>query len=370
MKTLIRTIIVLAALSLLTAAFAQAQTSRPEVPPVVPSGPSTQPPVPTPSIPAPAPVPTPPTLPTSASVDLVKKVRSLSFGSRSGSAGTVLVIPSQQTRTEDLIAINEDMNVMSRIFEKNLEQDRIKTATSNIFLPGRRNAYGILLGSSRGQIQSMYLQGFGALFLMNVDFPLTPPSEVQEEEKETQKAEQGDPVWQQTRQQMFEPEKVDRRRRTDRPEEKYDAEKVENLKTTLIKALKHAANIRSLKPDESVILTVAGSGQATGTTIATARVLPGEGQMVIVEKDAYGTKTQKIVPGTSLENIGLSSPSVLVIRTKKSNIDEFSKGDLDFEKFRQLVKLLTYPLLGGADGYGSHFSPYTHLRSTSSSSRR
>ena len=70
---------------------------------------------------------------------------------------------------------------------------------------------------------------------MKVDFPLTPPPDMQDEEKKTQKAEGGDPVWRKMRQEMYEPEKVDRRRRTDRPEEKYDAEKVENLKTTLIK---------------------------------------------------------------------------------------------------------------------------------------
>jgi hypothetical protein len=360
MKTLTRTIIVLVALSMLATAFAQAQASEP----VAPS-------------PEPTPVQAPatPAIPSSVSVDLVPNdlFTGLSFGSRSGGTGSVLVIPSGQTTTEDLLTINEDMNVMSRIFEKNLEQERVTTVTSNIFLPGRRERYGALLGSSRGQIQSMYLQGFGALFLLRVDFPLSPPPDVQEQEQETQKAEQGDPVWQEMREQMYEPEKVDRRRRTDRSESKYDAEKVENLKTTLIKALKHAVNIRSLKPDESVILTVVGKGESTGKTIAAARMIQGENQIVIVEKDAYGTKTQKVVPGDSLdvlEDMGLSSPAVLVIRTKKSDIDEFSKGNIDFENFRQRVQLLTYPLLGGAEGHEDPFSSFVQLRSTGSSNRR
>ena len=353
MKTLTRKTIVLVALSMLATVFAQAQTSQPAAP--VP-----------PTVPAPAPV-------QAVNQQLDSLMSSLSFGSRSGGSGSVLVIPSEQTTTEDLLTINEDMNVMSRIFEKNLEQERVTTLTNNIFLPGRRNAYGMLLGSSRGQIQSMYLQGFGALFLLKVDFPLSPPPDLQEQEQETQKAEEGDPVWHEMRQQIYEPEKVDRRRRTDSPESKYDAEKVENLKTTLIQALKHAANIRSLKPDESVILTVVGKGESTGKTIAAARMIQGENQIVIVEKDAYGTKTQKVVPGDSLdvlEDMGLSSPAVLVIRTKKSDIDEFSKGNIAFENFRQRVQLLTYPLLGGADGYGDPFSSFVQLRSTGSSSSR
>jgi hypothetical protein len=366
MKTLTQTFIVLVVFGILATAFAQAQTSQP----VTQS--------PTPSVPMPAPNPTPsppvlPTLPSSGSVDLAANdiFSSISFGSRTDNTGTVLVIPSEQTTTQDLITINEDMNVMSRIFEKNLEQERVTAVSSGIFIPGRRERYGALLGSSRGQIQSMYLQGFGALFLLKVDFPLSPPPDVQEEEQETQKAEQGDPVWTQIKQELYEPEKISRERRTDRPESKYDAEKVENLKTTLIKALKHAANIRSLKPDESVILTAVGSGESSSVSIVSASGAPG--QIVVVEKGPDGTKTQRVVQGNSLDaldNIGLSSPTVLVIRTKKSDIDEFAKGDLDFEKFRQSVQLLTYPLLGGADGHGSHFSPYMQFRSTGTSNVR
>jgi hypothetical protein len=296
-----------------------------------------------------------------------------SFGWRSGGAGTVLLIPSEQTTTEDLLTINEDMNVMSRIFEKNLEQDRIKTVTSSILI-SRRDIMMPLLGGDRSDIQSMYLQGFGALFMLKVDFPLSPSPDVQEEEKEIKKTEQGDAVWDQVRQQMYEPEKVDRRGRTDRPESKYDAEKVENLKTTLIKALKHAANIRCLKPDESVILTIVGRGEPTGVKIAAARAIPGEDQIVIVQKDGYGTKTQQVVQGNSLDvlnDMGLSSPTVLVIRSKKSDIDEFSKGDLDYNQFRQCVQLLTYPLLGGVDGgFRNSYGFHSHTRSTGSSSIR
>ncbi len=358
MKTLTRTIIVLVALSMLATAFAQAQTNRP----VAPS--------PAPSPPTPAPAPTPVQ---AVSQELDSLIGSLSFRSQAGSGNTVLVIPSEQTTTEDLLTINEDMNVMSRIFEKNLEQERVSTVTSNIFV-SRSNVILPLLGSSRDQIQSMYLQGFGALFLLRVDFPLSPPPDVQEQEQEIQQSEQGDPVWDQMRQQMYEPEKVDRRRRTDSPESKYDPEKVENLKTTLIKALKHAANIRCLKPDESVILTIVGKGDITGTTIAGARAIPGEDQIVIVQKDAYGTKTQKVVQGDSLdvlEDMGLSLPTVLVIRTKKSDIDIFAKGDIDFEKFHQRVQLLTYPLLGGVDGgFRNPYGFHSHTRSTGSSSSR
>ena len=273
-----------------------------------------------------------------------------SYGLQSGSTGTILVIPSGQTKTEDLLTINEDMSVMSRIFEKNIEQTQLTTARGSIFV-SRQTTLSTLLGGGRGEIQSIYLQDYGALFLMKVDFPLTPPPEMQDDEKETQKAEEGDPVWQEMRRQMYEPDKVDRRRRTDRPEEKYDPEKVENLKTTLIKALKHATNIRSLKPDESVVLTVTGIGGSTSAKIITT-TRAGENQVLVQERDADGKTITRLIKGTGkeLNDIGLSSPAILVIRAKKSDIDDFAKGDLDLDKFRERVQVLTCPLLSGAVG--------------------
>ena len=344
MKTLNRTIIAFVALSLLAAGFASANNAPAAT--VTPSAPS---PAPAPTPPAP---PTPPTLPALAPISTVNNdiyglTRGFSFGSRSAGADTVLVIPSGQTKTEDLLTINEDMSVMSRIFQKNLEQNRIPM-TYGSFFASRRNTISMLTGG-RSLIQSMYLQGYGALFLMKVDFPLSPSSDAQQEQEQTEKGQEGDPVWQEMRQEMYEPQKVDRRRRTGQPEEKYDAEKVENLKTTLIKALKHAVNIRSLKPDESVILTVIGSGESTGTIITTSRIYD-DNQVIVQEKDADGTMKTRIIQGNSLDDIGLSSPTILVIRAKRSEIDDFAKGELDFDKFRGRVQILTYPLLSGAVG--------------------
>jgi hypothetical protein len=322
--------------------------------------------------PSPVTTPTPPILPGAPTLPGVSKniynlTNAISYGSRTGSSDMVLVIPTEQTKTEDLIAINEDMNVMARILETNLEQDRIATSRSGIFVDSR-DPFGILLGGSRGQIQSMYLQGYGALFMLKVDFPLSPSSEAKEEEKATEKTEEGDPVWRETQQQMFEPERFDRRRRINRPEVKYDPEKVENLKTTLIKTLKHATNIRLLKPDESVIVTVAGSGEATGTKIITANVAGNSRQVVIQEKGANGQTSMKILNGNSLDDIGLSTPTVLVIRAKKSEIDAFAKGELDFDKFRASVQMFSYPYLGSVELRGDNLGLSINMETNSTGS--
>lgn len=345
MKTLNRTIIAILALSLLVAGFASANNAP------VPVTPSTASPAPVPT----PPTPVPPTVPTSVSVsavndDMYGLALGLPYGSRSAGADSVLVIPTGQIGTEEIITINEDMSVMSRIFQKNLEQNRISMTYGSIFPSRRRNVILPLLGGGRGQIQSMYLQGYGALFMMKVDFPLSPSPDAQQEKEQTQKEPEGDSVWREMRREMYEPHKVERGRKTDQQGEKYDAEKVENLKTTLIKALKHASNIRSLKPDESVILMITGSGESTGAIITSARRLHGENQVIVQQKNADGKTVTRLVQGSDLDNIGSATPSILVLRAKKSEIDTFAEDQVDFDRFRQVVQVLTYPLLSGATG--------------------
>jgi len=240
--------------------------------------------------------------------------------SRPGGAGSVLVIPLAEINAEDVVAIAEDMNVMSRIFEKNLEQARIVTARGGLFASSR-DPWVALLGGDDA-IESMYLQGYGALFLMRVDFPLSAPPQVEEEKQAEQKAEK-DPVWEQMQREMYEPQEAARGSQKE-PEQKYDAEKVESLKTTLIKALKHAANIRSLKSDESVILTVTGSGESAGAHVAAIHSrgasLSQRNQVVVQEKGSDGTVKTRIVGAPSSGETTYFSPTALVIRAKKSDI--------------------------------------------------
>ena len=42
------------------------------------------------------------------------------------------------------------------------------------------------------------------------------------------------------------------------------------------------------------------------------------------------------------DQTGVPPVTVLTIRVKKEDIDAFSKGDIDFEQFRQKVQVFTY----------------------------
>lgn len=266
--------------------------------------------------------------------------------------GAVLVIPAAELKVEDLAAITEDMSVMSRIFDNKLSQARLTTGRGSLFV-----GLAQFSGHNSGTIEAIYLEDYGALFLMKVNFLLSPPPEAPEE-KETEE-EDTDPLWTQMRQEIYAPEEADRRRRSDdRPEEKYDAEKVEELKETLMKTLKHAANIRALKPDESVILTVIGGRSQSGTRTVTRSYSYG--------RDSRIFRTE---PGAET---GSFLPTVLTIRAKKADIDAFAEGKLSFEKFTEKTQLLSYSFLGENVGGPSRSSPtgmYYGGRSSGRSSR-
>ena len=259
-----------------------------------------------------------------------------SFTNTTSSGDSVLVIPTNQMETEDIIAVNEDMNVMSRIFEENLEKAGLAQSGNRWFSSG----YGYIgdpfshwrYGNSN--LQTMYLQGYGAIFMINVDFPLTPPPP-EPNQVEEQTDESTDQVWEQTKKQMFEPqENIRRTQKT--PKIEYDAEKVERLKATIIKSLRHAANIRAVRPDESVVVTITGSGEATGsTTVTRTMVIQGRGR----------SSTIQTTPASDSEDIDMSPPIKIVIRAKKVDIESVANGQIDMENFLGKVQILECPYL-------------------------
>lgn len=265
--------------------------------------------------------------------------RSRSLTRRHGSSGQVFVIPAAEIKTKDLVTIMEDMSVMSRILDKKLD-----LSPGGIF-PGGMGGFGGMdrfgnlsfFGSTGGcSTEAIFLQGYGALFLIKVDFPLSPPAE---EEGEEEPEEDMDALWEETKREIYEPADARRRRADEEEQEEYDAERVEEMKETLIKALKHGANIRNLKASESIIITVTGKEDQAGISVGSSKVILNRDQILIEDEDS---KVVRIYDGPFSDEMGFSSPAVMTIRAKKSDVDAFSKGKLDFDEFRKRVQIFTY----------------------------
>jgi hypothetical protein len=269
----------------------------------------------------------------------------------------VLLIPNTEIKPEDVAAITQDIQVMSHIFNKIFKGPRL---IGEVFVD-----FGDFFGRGSRTTQAIYLQGYGTLFLLEVDFPFSPPAKSATKEKPE---EDTDSVWQQAKQEMFSPKTI---HRTQSSEGKYDAEKVEELKTRLIKALKHTANIRNIKPEEWIILTVIGEGGGysggVGSGVGGYSGYGGSYGSAVNVRRSYSSTTRgrytttKIVPG----GISATSSTVLTIRAKKSDVDAFAKDDLDYDKFREKVQILTYPSFGQQVGRVSLTLPHQRVESTS-----
>jgi hypothetical protein len=278
----------------------------------------------------------------------------------------VLVIPSSPVDPQAIVEIREDMQVMVHILCEMLSEPRM--------ILGMLYDYGDIFGRSDRGTRAFYLEGYGALFVMEVDFPFSFPSEAGPEEAPEQEA---DPVWQRARQRLRSPGQ--RRAYGQAP---GDVMSFEQFKEDLIKTLKHAANIRHIDPNENVILTIisqdtaggradfsstrgafpgaAGSpfggssystsggsfGPEGGSTYATSRSYAGgsvaPGAQAPARDPSGNAKRGPLGDVTYQSQPAPASTTILTIQAKKAAVDAFSKGNINFEQFQQHVKVFTY----------------------------
>lgn len=289
-------------------------------------------------------------------------------------ARRVLVVPTDEIKAEELAGIIEDMHVMSYILDERFKETRM---IQGVFVD-----FGDFFGRDSRTTEATYLQGYGVLFSMEVNFAFSPLPKPENQETETI-AEQADSTWLRAKREVFSPQEFRRPGETDSPRE-YGSQMVEELKRELIKAMKHAANIRGLKPDEWVILTVIGGGREIGEFYGYESVAPWSGSSVerppssgvtgglggssaggyagAVYGGGYGGTSGYVTGGYGggyggggyggggygvyggmdrYAGMGFYS-TVMTIRAKKSDVDAFARGEIDFDEFRQKVQIFTY----------------------------
>lgn len=252
---------------------------------------------------------------TSGNADLA----AYALGRRLHGAAPALVVSPARAEAGEVAQVEEDLAVMSRILEK-----AVGRASGR---EGPRSVLGINLSNplASRQLQSLYLEGYGVLFVLNVRYPLLagPAKEEGKEEKPQ------DTTWEQTKRELFGGGQtsvglnalltID----TDRTVEEYDAGKVESLKKGLVEALKNGANIRHLKDDDSLAVVVLGppAGQPTR----------GEARS---ESGRSSRRAQATPAGARL--------TTLAIRAKKSEVDAFAQGKLTAEEFARKSAIALY----------------------------
>jgi hypothetical protein len=274
----------------------------------------------------------------------------------------VLVVPAEEVKAENLEEIIEDMQIMSHILDERFKETR---RVQGVFTD-----FGDFFGRDNRQTEAIYLQGFGMLFSMEVNFSFSPQPKQQKQQAE-QADENVDSTWQKAKQQVFSPGESRSAISPDSTDE-YDSQMVEELKRDLITTLKHAANIRGVQPDEWIILTVIGGGRESGGHFGGGYMMGGMGSYGGMMGGSYsssggssgygggmsGGMGGRMMGGMSsgmggmgsMGGMGMGSfggmdfspATVLTIRAKKSLIDAYAKDEQIFEQFCQKVQIFTY----------------------------
>jgi hypothetical protein len=247
----------------------------------------------------------------------------LDLGSRT------LVIPRDSDDTKDVAETEEDMNVMARILEKAVNKHEDRNAA----------AMGIAIHGPSAAPQNLYIEGYGALFLLSVNYPLVAPPPEKKEDAES-KAETST-EWETTHRELYRPPGSDwdlngpfAKGVSGPPAEEYDPDKVEALKKNLLSALKNGAHIRALKPDEFITVVVT-SRAAPGPKAVSRRATETHSQPAA--KAPSGSKT---IPSRTLRTPAQMPGTKLIIRAKKADIEAFQEQKIDLEDFRKKVNLM------------------------------
>jgi hypothetical protein len=241
-----------------------------------------------------------------------------------------LVIPTAATDAAALAEIREDLTIMSRVLQK---------ATGRTGDRGDTMALGIVVSSfpALRRPQAMYLADYGAIFLLNVPFPLAAAAETKAApaEKPTNTA------WEEARRELYGPKRTPgvnwvQKAAGTRREAAFDPDRVERLKREVTEALKNAANLRQVKPGEQIVVAISSTAGSRAKVTREARVVRIEGD----RPDAGHAVVETNV--ADAPEAGGAGGSTLILRVKKADADAYAAGSLERDAFAQRISLTTY----------------------------
>jgi hypothetical protein len=259
---------------------------------------------------------------------------------RGNGAGKSMVVRSSDMAAREQMNLEEDLTVMAHILDKALGEKFADDQPARV-------AMGINVAYAPDDVptRSLYLDGYGALFFLRVNFPLlAPPSEKNVEKEKAQT----DSTWEEARQEVYGQPGA---KNSDSARE-YDAGKVSALQKALLDSLKDASNIRNVRSDESITVCVigapmemlkskvtnSGGGMSSGGGGFGGGGTTGGGGFAV----ASGPYAQNVWYSSSGRDDAPQNKTTLTIRVKKSDCEAFAKGKLTEDEFHNRAVVRIY----------------------------
>lgn len=244
------------------------------------------------------------------------EVKAYSFATRgpgSERAARALVVRSGENDPKSTTQLQEDLAVMTRILEKAVAE----------YKEDHEEAAGIpivVLGGGRS-VRAMYLEDYGAVFTLTVNIPLRTEPKIEESDESRGKA--ANEEWNEARNELFGERGANRAERTARRD--FDPQQLEEFRGALIDSLRNAANIRNLKPSDWVTLVVRSRG----------------GEEEIERRfDVFLGNGPGHPPVMSMQSS--DELSTMVLRVKKSDLDEYGRKPGNSAEFKKKVSVSLY----------------------------
>jgi hypothetical protein len=249
--------------------------------------------------------------------------------SRSRDSVPPVVIQFSEISPTNIATIEEDLTVTTRLIDKAIEN------SIGVESPLYKSGIPMVVTSSSRSVRPLYVDGFGALFMVKVNFPVL--GTVKRDERKEPKAEPAKTEWNEAREELFPTKQT----RWAAEEEQFNPAQVDALKNGLLAVLQQAANIRHLKPEEFLSINVFGQ-PATFTTISE---VPSDSR--VSASRAGNTPNATAAPRYSTRAVAYVSQktgngTVMTIRAKKSDIDALAKGTIDLEAFKSKATVNAY----------------------------
>jgi hypothetical protein len=260
-------------------------------------------------------------------------------------------------------ALEDDLAIMNRVLDRALEH------TFGEDPPDYKMGIPMTLSAGGRSVRAMYIEGFGALFMAKVNFPVMPPPSA--EEKKSERVSDSD--WEKAKNEIYS-QNEDRWIAAALPVSgpEYDGTKVETLKKEVLESLKNASKLRGLNPSEFVTVTIFGAPsvardlsmmEGADAKAAVLGDLPVAGRSLRSESNATPQRKHSQNSPSDEEPTaapqfrrasadlgthpgGSSQGTVMTIRVKKSDVDGFNDGTIGFDDFQKSAKVSVYP------GYG------------------